>query len=151
QELSPDYAASLESRQRWSIATLAPAGAFIDWLFNTRLSELPPESLIAFHARGQGSGKTTATLAAETRPAAAILTDGTLQDEKRSRKHIKNALQHGHFVQIRFVYCPWEKAVVNILRRSAKESGRIVPLSRAANGHFEAARTVLSIAKDLLN
>ncbi len=151
QELSPDYATSLESRQRWSVATLAPAGAFIDWLFNKRLGELPPESLIAFNAGGQGSGKTTATLAAETRRAAAILMDGTLQDEKRSREHIKNALQHGHFVQIRFVYCPWEKAVVNILRRSAKESGRIVPLSRAANGHFEAARTVLSIAKDLLN
>ena len=32
QELSPDYNASRESRQRWSVATLAPAEAFIDWL-----------------------------------------------------------------------------------------------------------------------
>jgi len=33
QELSPDYAATRDSRQRWSVATLEPAGGFIDWLY----------------------------------------------------------------------------------------------------------------------
>ena len=151
QELSPDYAVTVESRQRWSVATLAPSGAFIDWLFHKRLSELPPESLIAFNAGGQGSGKTTATRLADTKKRAAILMDGTLQNEARSRRHIAAALRNGHFVQIRFVYCPWEKAVRNILRRAAEESGRIVPLSRSVEGHFESPRTVLSLTKDLLN
>ena len=145
QELSSDYAATVESRQQWSVATLAPSGAFIDWLFHRRLAELPPESLIAFNAGGQGSGKTTATRQAEVERAADILMDGTLQDEARSREHIRAVLACGHTAQIRFVYCPWEKAVVNILRRGAKETGRIVPLRRAAGGHFQSARTVLSI------
>ncbi|TDU71360.1 methionine synthase (B12-dependent) [Prosthecobacter fusiformis] len=34
QEMSPDYAATRESRQRWSVATLEPAGAFVDWMFH---------------------------------------------------------------------------------------------------------------------
>jgi cobalamin-dependent methionine synthase I len=148
QELSPDYAATRDSRQQWSVATLGPAGGFIDWLFAKRIAELPPESLIAFNAGGQGSGKTTATRAAEVERAADILMDGTLQDEQRSRAHIAAALALGHFVRIRFVYCPWERAVANILRRGAKETGRIVPLERAAGGHFQSARTVLSLGDD---
>ena len=151
QELSPDYTASRESRQRWSVATLEPAGGFIDWLFEKKLKELPPESVVAFNAGGQGSGKTTATRQADDRLRAAIFMDGTLQNEERSRKHIESALHCGHFVQVRFVYCPWEKAVVNILRRGAEETGRIVPLKRAVTGHFQSARTVLSLATNLLN
>ncbi len=146
QELSADYAATRDSRQRWSVATLGPAGGFIDWLFEKRIKELPPESLIAFNAGGQGSGKTTATRQTEVEHAADILMDGTLQDEARSREHIKSALERGHVVQIRFVYSPWPSAVANILRRGAKETGRIVPLTRAAGGHFQSARTVLSFA-----
>ncbi len=148
QELSPDYAVTVESRQQWSIATLAPSGAFIDWLFAKRLAELAPESLIAFNAGGQGSGKTTATRQAEVERAADILMDGTLQNEARSREHIAAALACGCDVQIRFVYCKWEKAIGNILRRGAKETGRIVPLKRAAGGHFQSARTVLSLVKN---
>ncbi|MEY2879695.1 MAG: methionine synthase, partial [Verrucomicrobiota bacterium] len=151
QELSPDYAGSRESRQRWSIATLGPAGGFIDWLYAKKLASLPPESLIAFNAGGQGSGKTTATREAELQRRADLIMDGTLQDEARSRGQISAALDCGHLVQIRFVYCPWEKAVTNILRRAASEAGgRIVPLRRAAGGHFQAARTVWSLAADLL-
>ena len=145
QELSPDYCANIASRQRWSVATLAPAGAFIDWLYSKKLKELPSESLIAFNAGGQGSGKTTATRQLETENAAALLMDGTLQDLKRSRDHIIRALMEGHIVQVRFVYCPWKNAVENILRRAAKETGRFVPLTRAANGHFKAARSVLHL------
>ena len=145
QELSADYNLNRGSRQRWSVATLAPAGAFIDWLYQQRLSELPPESLIAFNAGGQGSGKTTATRLAEAERAADLLMDGTLQDEQRSYLQIRAAIEHGHVVQIRFVYCRWENAVRNILWRAAKETGRMVPLTRAANGHFHAARTVFSL------
>jgi cobalamin-dependent methionine synthase I/methionine synthase I (cobalamin-dependent) len=149
QELCAEYALDLDGRQRWSVATLAPSGAFIDWLFKKRLSELPPESLIAFNAGGQGSGKTTATRVAEVERAADILMDGTLQDEARSRAHIEAALARGCDVQIRFVYSPWPKAVCNILRRAAKETGRIVPLQRAAGGHYQAARTVLSLVEEI--
>jgi cobalamin-dependent methionine synthase I len=145
QELSPLYAESRESRQRWSMATLEPAGAFIDWLFHKKLREFAKReepALISFNAGGQGSGKTTATLALEV-PAADLIMDGTLQDRSRSHHHILTALDAGQLVQIRFVYCPWELAVKNILRRAAEEGGRIVPLRRAAGGHHEAARSTL--------
>jgi methylmalonyl-CoA mutase cobalamin-binding domain/chain len=153
QELSPDYAGTgaedRASRTRWSIATLGVAGAFIDWLFKRKLTELPPESLIAFNAGGQGSGKTTATLAAEIERKADLVMDGTLQDAERSTLQILNAFLAGHEVQIRFVYCPWEKAVVNILQRAIDGSGRVVPLKRAACGHFQSARTVLNLRETL--
>jgi cobalamin-dependent methionine synthase I/methionine synthase I (cobalamin-dependent) len=145
QELSPDYGADVQSRQLWSVATLAPAGGFIGWLYDKKLKELPPESLIAFNAGGQGSGKTTATRLAEIEHAAALLMDGTLQDLRRSSDQIFRAISGGHVVEVRFVYCPWKNAIQNILRRAAKETGRIVPLTRAASGHFRAARTVLEL------
>ncbi|MBI4621600.1 MAG: cobalamin B12-binding domain-containing protein, partial [Verrucomicrobia bacterium] len=151
QELSPDYAASRESRQRWSVATLGPAGGFIDWMYRRKLETLPPDSLIAFNAGGQGSGKTTATRTAEVERAADLLMDGTLQNASRSRGQIQAALAHGHFVRVRFVFCPWENAVRNILRRATEETGRIVPLMRAAGGHFQAPRTVLALAEDILD
>ncbi len=150
QELSPDYAADgRASRTRWSIATLAPAGGFIDWLFQKKIGELPSESLIAFNAGGQGSGKTTATLELEVERQAELIMDGTLQEQDRSRDQIIAALLAGHTVQIRFVYCPWEQAVVNILRRALEGSGRVVPLKRAAHGHFQSARSVLDINETL--
>jgi cobalamin-dependent methionine synthase I/methionine synthase I (cobalamin-dependent) len=145
QELSSDYNSNRESRRRWSVATLAPSGAFVDWLFEKRIAELPPESLIVFNAGGQGSGKTTATRQAETEHAADLLVDGTLQDLPRSAAQIFRALNREHVVEVRFVYCPWKNAVQNILLRAAKETGRIVPLTRAASGHFRAARTVLEL------
>ncbi|MFA6960994.1 MAG: vitamin B12 dependent-methionine synthase activation domain-containing protein [Opitutaceae bacterium] len=154
QELSPDYAGSgpedRAARTRWSAATLHPAGAFIDWLYPRRIAALPPGSLIAFNAGGQGSGKTTASLALDVLQEPALLMDGTLQNERRSRAQIEAALAAGHDVNIRFVYCPWEKAVVNILRRAKNEVGRVVALDRAAHGHFHGARTLLALSRDLL-
>jgi cobalamin-dependent methionine synthase I/methionine synthase I (cobalamin-dependent) len=148
QELSSDYGIDRQSRQLWGVATLAPAGAFIDWLFEKRLGELPPESLIAFNAGGQGSGKTTATSSDIVRQTVEIFMDGTLQDEVHSRQQIKLAMEAGHTVRVRFVYCPWEKAVVNILKRGAKEGGRMVPLKHAATGHYQSARSVLSLTSN---
>lgn len=146
QELSPVYAADREARQRWSVATLQPAGAFIEWLFYQKLAELvdtevPP--LIGFNAGGQGSGKTTATKGLQY---CDLIMDGTLQDFQRSERHLTAAIESGALVQLRFVYCPWGHAVPNILRRSAEEAGRMVPLTRAARGHWQAGRSALAFA-----
>ena len=153
QELSPEYAGTgpddRTSRTRWSVATLGVAGGFIDWLYPRRIASLAPESLIAFNAGGQGSGKTLATRQAEIERQADLVMDGTLQDEERSAGQIVAALEAGHVVQIRFIYCPWENAVINILRRAYEGSGRVVPLQRAANGHNQAARTVLNFAEQI--
>ncbi len=146
QELSPLYNESRESRQRWSIATLEPAGAFIEWLFHQKIQQLPAESLIVFNAGGQGSGKTTATAGLDQEDAALIM-DGTLQNHTRSLAHIAATIDAGHLVNLRYVFCPWQKAVENIIRRASVEGGRIVPLHRSAKGHFQAPRTFLDVCE----
>ena len=146
QELSPAYAESRESRQRWSVATLEPAGAFIDWLYADKLKIAPLESNVIFNAGGQGSGKTTATAALAGHGRDYLIMDGTLQNQSRSQAHISAALAAGLSVVVRFVYCPWEKAIPNMIRRSVIEGGRIVPIARAAGGHFQAPRTTLNLA-----
>ncbi len=142
QELSPLYNESRESRQKWSIATLEPAGAFIEWMFYQKIKQLPAESLIVFNAGGQGSGKTTAAKILPLREIS-LMMDGTLQNELRSLKHIHTALHHGLAVEVRYVYHTWGNAIINILRRSAEEGGRVVPLARAAGGHYQAPRTTV--------
>ncbi|TLD72026.1 methionine synthase [Phragmitibacter flavus] len=149
QELSPEYAATRESRQKWSIATLEPAGAFIDWLYHKRLRELPADSLIVFNAGGQGSGKTTATKKLANHQEIGLIMDGTLQNLARSEAHVEAAFTHGHGVEIRFVYCPWPQAVENMVHRAMEETGgRIVPLSRSSKGHFQSARSTLTLVKE---
>ncbi|MEN9990467.1 MAG: hypothetical protein RLZZ224_169 [Verrucomicrobiota bacterium] len=143
QELSPLYSESRESRQKWSVATLEPAGAFIEWLYFHKIEQLPAESLIVFNAGGQGSGKTTATKIIPQQDISLIM-DGTLQNQMRSMRHIRAALNAGLAVEIRHVYHPWEKAIANMIRRSAEEGGRVVPMKRAAGGHYQAPRTAIA-------
>ncbi|WP_345786486.1 vitamin B12 dependent-methionine synthase activation domain-containing protein [Prosthecobacter sp.] len=145
QELSPDYAATRESRQQWSVATLEPAGAFVDWLFAKVLSKAEPKDTILFNAGGQGSGKTTATADIKVTGNAILVMDGTLQNHARSVEHFRSAFAAGCSIELRFVYCNWPDAVCNMAKRAAKGAGRVVPLKRAAKGHFEAARTTLKL------
>jgi cobalamin-dependent methionine synthase I/methionine synthase I (cobalamin-dependent) len=145
QELSAEYAASRESRQQWSVATLEPAGAFIDWLYAKLLRQATPGEKVIFNAGGQGSGKTTATALLDDPSRALIIMDGTLQNHRRSRAHVVAAMSAGCRVVIRHIFCPWRMAIGNMLRRAALEGGRIVPLRRAAGGHFQAPRTSLAL------
>ncbi|MCX6876950.1 MAG: dihydropteroate synthase [Verrucomicrobia bacterium] len=145
QELSPTYSANRESRQRWSMATLEPAGAFIDWLFHRKLDEfkdLPEQALIGFNVGGQGSGKNSATIHLGVADANLVMA-GTLQDLERSKVHLEAASASGALVQIRFVYCPWQLAVENLLRRTTEEGACFVTLQHAAQGHYQAARSAL--------
>ncbi|MCW0219234.1 MAG: methionine synthase [Prosthecobacter sp.] len=150
QEMSPDYAKDRESRQKWSVATLEPAGAFVDWLFEKTVAEAEPGRAIVFNAGGQGSGKTTATRILPNDSRIILIVDGTLQNLKRSRAHLQRCFAAELCIEIRFIYCPWPKAIGNMLKRALIDEGggRIVPLSRAANGHYQAARTTLALAEE---
>jgi cobalamin-dependent methionine synthase I/methionine synthase I (cobalamin-dependent) len=150
QEISPDYAATRESRQKWSVATLEPAGALVDWMFEKIVTEAAPGQAIVFNAGGQGSGKTTATRVLPDNPHVILIMDGTLQNLNRSRLHLQRCFAAALRVEIRFIYCPWPKAIGNMLKRTLKDEGggRVVPLRRAVGGHFQAARTTLTLAEE---
>jgi cobalamin-dependent methionine synthase I/methionine synthase I (cobalamin-dependent) len=150
QELSPDYAATRESRQLWSVATLEPAGALVDWMFDSIVASAKPGEAVIFNAGGQGSGKTTATRTLPKREQVIAIMDGTLQNAERSREHLAKCFAAGLWVDIRFIYCPWRQALVNMVKRAVKDAGggRIVPVSRSAGGHHKAARTVLSLSAE---
>ncbi len=150
QELSAEYAATRESKQRWSVATLEPAGALVDWMFERIVATAKPGDTITFNAGGQGSGKTTATRVLPSHKRVVLIMDGTMQNLARSREHLKHCFAAKLRVEIRFIYCPWRKAIGNMVKRAIKDEGggRIVPLSRSAGGHFQAARTVLTLADE---
>jgi len=42
-----------------------------------------------------------------------------MQDFDKSRRNIDLALKHGKLVHINFVYCPFSRAVQNIIRRAS--------------------------------
>jgi cobalamin-dependent methionine synthase I/methionine synthase I (cobalamin-dependent) len=148
QELSPDYAATRESRQKWSVATLEPAGAFVDWIYERILNEAHPGDVVLFNAGGQGSGKTTATEGLPHRERVILVMDGTLQNHRRSHKHFQRAFDSGCVVEVRYIHAPWPVAVRNMLKRAISGTGRIVPLSRAANGHYQAPITTLRLVEE---
>jgi cobalamin-dependent methionine synthase I/methionine synthase I (cobalamin-dependent) len=148
QELSPDYAATRESRQQWSVATLEPAGAFVDWMFEKTVSAARPGDVVLFNAGGQGSGKTTATEGLPKRERVILIMDGTLQNHRRSREHFQRAFECGCALEVRYIHAPWPLAVRNMLKRAIEGTGRVVPLSRAANGHYQAPITTLRLVEE---
>ena len=148
QELSPDYSVSRESRQKWSVATLEPAGAFVDWMFARVVSASKAGDVVVFNAGGQGSGKTTATQEMPRDPRLVLVMDGTLQNHVRSREHFRAAFAAGLAVEVRFIYSPWLSAVRNMVLRALEGTGRVVPLLRAVNGHYQAPRTLLKLIEE---
>ncbi|MCB1226047.1 MAG: cobalamin-dependent protein, partial [Verrucomicrobiales bacterium] len=151
QELSPDYARDRDSRQKWSVATLEPAGAFVDWMFKKVIQSATPGDVIVFNAGGQGSGKTTATKDLPEDSSLILIMDGTLQNYSRSKEHFELAFDAECKIEIRYIFMQWTSALHLIVHRALDGAGRIVPLSRAAKGHFQAPRTTLSLAEDFLD
>jgi cobalamin-dependent methionine synthase I/methionine synthase I (cobalamin-dependent) len=151
QELSPDYAATRESRQKWSVATLEPAGALVDWMFERTVKAAKAGDVIIFNAGGQGSGKTTATSDLPQDQRLILVMDGTLQNYSRSKVHFDLAFAAGCEVEIRYIFMHWTSALNLIIHRALEGVGRIVPLSRAARGHFQAPQTTLALVEDYIN
>jgi len=144
QELSPLYN---ESRQKWSLATLEPACAFIEWLFHQKIQILPAESQIVFNVGGQESKKTTDT-AMHSAENVALTIDASHQNSHRSLARVRDAIEAGHVVQARYVFYPWQNAVENTIRRACVGDGHLVPLKHTAKEHFQAPHAFLDICQN---
>lgn len=148
QELYAPYAENRESRQRLSLATHEPAGALADKIYFTMVAKRSParRNIVLFNAGGQGSGKTASLRFSEKSKQAFIVVDGTMQDFDKSCRNIDLALKNRKLVHINYVYCPFTKAVENIIRRATDlQGGRIVNIKRAAKGHFHAMANIFKI------
>ena len=148
QELYQPYAQKRESRQKLSLATHEPAGALADEIYFALVKRKCPvkKNIVLFNAGGQGSGKTTSLRFSGKTKQAFIVMDGTMQDFDKSRRNIDLALKHGKLAHINFVYCPFDKAVQNIIRRgSDPKGGRVVNIKRAAKGHYQALENIFKI------
>ena len=150
QELYPPYAKTRESRQKLSLATHEPAGAFSDEIYQhvLKLNCPPSRNLVLFNAGGQGSGKTTSLRFSDKRKRAFIVMDGTMQDYEKSCRNIDLALHSGKLVHINYVFCPFEKAIQNTIQRATdQKNGRVVNVKRAAKGHAQALANIFRIEK----
>lgn len=154
QELYGPYARNRESRQKLSLATHEPAGALADEIYHHMVKLKCPSArnIVLFNAGGQGSGKTTSLRFSDKADRAFIVMDGTMQDYEKSCRNIDMALRHGKLVHINYVYCPFEKAIQNIIRRAMDvTNGRVVNVKRAAKGHFQALENIFRIEKAYRN
>lgn len=154
QELYRPYARNRESRQKLSLATHEPAGALADEIYQhmVKLKCTEARNIVLFNAGGQGSGKTTSLRFSGKADRAFIVMDGTMQDYEKSCRNIDMALSNGKQVHINYVYCPFEKAIQNIIRRATDvRNGRVVNVKRAAKGHFQALENIFKIEKSYRN
>jgi hypothetical protein len=136
------YLLTLTGWRECNEATLGPAGEFIVKLFYALLSARRCDACRWTRER-QNSAR---QLVQEEFPSAIVM-DGTLQDAERSWDHIDAAQRANHVVYIFFVHCPFETAIENNLKRGIAD-GRLVPLCRAASGHFNSPRNVLAFVDE---
>ena len=150
QELFAPYAKNRESRQELSLATHEPAGALADEVYFATVRKRAPRdrNIVLLNAGGQGSGKTTSLRHSGKSDQAFIVMDGTMQDLDKSIRNIELAFTHGKRVHINFVFCPFPKAVENIVRRASHlQGGRVVHIKRAAKGHFQALENIFKLVE----
>ena len=147
-ELSPDYAASLDSRSRYAAAVHEPASAVVKELYERALEQPPGPgelNMVTFTAGGTGAGKTGAItrtpLASEVAQASQIVYDTNLNSVRSAAEKIDMALDKGKRVNILWVGRDPIESLKGALSRAMK-IGRTVPIEEHAKTHIGSAATV---------
>lgn len=143
-ELSPDYSATPESRNKLSPAVHEPASAFSKYVLARAIEEQPPGAVL-FLAGGGGSGKSMAvSRLPEISQGASIIVDSTLANPESAARRIDQARAAGRPVRIAYTYADapvaWKRAES---RRVAK--GRSVPFPAFAEAHTNALASVIKL------
>lgn len=150
-ELSPDYAASKESRALLSAAVHEPASYFIKQVYADRLAEMPPDSTVMFTSGGTGAGKSSAIerspTAAQAMSVAHLVYDTNMNGFDSAVGKIEQALAAGGKVDIWHVQRDPVDALVNGALPRAMDRGRAVPLDAHEATHVGAAGTIVQLAE----
>lgn len=153
-ELSPDYAASNDSRSQLANAVHEPSSWLMKLLYARMLAEPVPSGekpVVVFTAGGTGSGKSSAIgHVKEARDAvkeANIVLDMNLSDVDGAVSRIEAARKAGREVAIFFVLRdPVESMVKGSLPR-AERYGRTVVYQEHAKAHVGSRETILKLAE----
>lgn len=148
-ELSPEYAASKDTRSALAAEVHEPASAFVKKYYAEKLQEAPKEGeepLVMFTAGGTGAGKTSAI---ESIPAvkdmadrAQIVYDTNLNNFDSAKGKIDQALEAGKQVHIAYVYRDPEEALTEGTLPRAEKYGRTVPIENHVETHAGAYETI---------
>ena len=145
-ELCPEYAASAQSRLRFSRCAYDPAKRLSELVYQTAL-EQEKWSHVIFIAGGAASGKSTVVeLAIDEQQQArmSLFVDGTLSNLALAKAQTEAALQRGIPVSVIYAHCRIPVAVQRALIR-AEIMGRILTLRRLAETHFGAQNSILNL------
>ena len=138
-ELSPEYR---EDRTR-SAEVHEAASDFIQRLFDKRVADAEPGSVVAFMAGGGGAGKSSAEyLLANKLGDAHTILDGTLSSPEKARSNVQKVLSSGQGAVIAYIYREPLEALRNGVLTRAMGSGRTVPIDALIKGHAGASTVV---------
>lgn len=150
-ELSPDYAATKDSRSMLSAAVHEPASWLVKEIYRQELAKPAPagkDNVVAFTAGGTGAGKTSAIMRAGVNlQRHQIIYDTNMNNFQSAASKIDQALAAGKEVKLYYVHRdPVESLVRGALPR-AMRTGRTVPLAAHLDTHAGAADTIRRIAE----
>lgn len=151
-ELSPEYAASKESRSTLSPAVHEPVSWFVKEMYAQKLKEAPApgeDGTVLITAGGTGAGKTTAVegLEPDAYNRAQIVYDTNSSSIDSTRTKIQQALDAGKKVQYVYVYRDPIEALTGGALPRAERMGRTVPLQNHAETHNGALKVVQQLAE----
>lgn len=157
-ELSPDYAASKDSRSQFAAAVHEPSSALVKQMYAQDLASPVGEGkmpLVLFTAGGTGAGKTSAIMDVpgvnEMAKNADIVYDTNMNTFGSAKAKIDQALASGRSVGLVYVNRdPIESLTLGALPR-AMRTGRTVPLAEHVGTHVGALDTVKALSQMYAN
>jgi len=148
-ELSPDYAASKESRSQFSRAVHEPARFLAKQVYERMLKEPAPKGkpdLVVFTAGGTGAGKTSSIRDVPWLKAIAqgaqMVYDTNMSSERSAAEKIDQALAAGNQVTVIYSYRDPVDALVNGALPRAIKRGRTITLAAHIETHGGSLETL---------
>lgn len=147
-ELSPEYAASRESKTALTGATQSGATKLANDLFMDAISRPEnAEKIVLFTSGGSGVGKTTVMEdVPEDEDVNSIVYDSNLSRLNPAIQKIDAALAAGHDVYVTHVTADPVSGFHGVIER-AKAEGRVVPYKNVAETYKDSESTLLQLAE----